>query len=68
MAASHGCLRLPADGTDGFNAWWIYSHIPKRTVLIVVDDYARRVSEAIAEKGYTAASPVKDESTDSADP
>ena len=36
MAASHGCLRLPADGTDGFNAWWIYSHIPVGTRVVIL--------------------------------
>ena len=61
--ASHGCIRMaetPGERGTGLTAWWIYSHIPKRTVLIVVDDYAKRLSEAMGETGFTAASPVQD--------
>ena len=50
----------PGERGTGLTAWWIYSHIPKRTVLIVVDDYAKRLSEAVGEAGFTAASPVQD--------
>ena len=61
--ASHGCIRLaetPGESGRELTAWWIYSHIPKRTVLIVVDDYARRVSEALTEQGFSVSAPVPD--------
>ena len=61
--ASHGCIRLaehPGEDGEGLTAWWIYSHIPKRTLLIVVDDYAKRIGEALAERGYIPAAPVQD--------
>ena len=61
--ASHGCIRLaehPGGNGEDLTAWWIYSHIPKRTVLIVVDDYAKRIGEALEERGYVPAAPVQD--------
>ncbi len=61
--ASHGCIRLaetPGENGTGLTAWWIYSHIPKRTVLIVVDDYVKRIGEVLAEQGFSVSAPVQE--------
>ncbi len=38
--ASHGCIRIQAEpGTqNGINAYWLWTHIPKNTRVIILDD------------------------------
>ena len=38
--ASHGCIRVPSRPTDesGVDAWWLYTHLPYHTRVIVLDD------------------------------
>ena len=38
--ASHGCIRMdirPAEDGSGLNAWWIWTHLPRDTRVIVVE-------------------------------
>lgn len=38
--ASHGCVRMdvrPAEDGSGLNAWWIWTHLPRDTRVIVVE-------------------------------
>lgn len=38
--ASHGCIRMdirPAEDSSGLNAWWIWTHLPRDTRVIVVE-------------------------------
>ncbi len=38
--ASHGCVRvpnMPVDGS-GVDAWWLYTHLPYHTRVIILDD------------------------------
>ena len=37
--ASHGCVRIQAEpGLSGINAYWLWTHIPYHTRLIILDD------------------------------
>lgn len=37
--ASHGCVRIQAEpGENGINAYWIWTHVPYRTRVIIWDD------------------------------
>ena len=37
--ASHGCVRIQAEpGQNGINAYWLWTHIPYHTRVIVLDD------------------------------
>lgn len=53
--ASHGCIRLPNQvNEDGVNAYWLWTHLPYHTRLIILDDPEQRVlNEAMAEAGIT---------------
>ena len=45
--ASHGCVRIqPYPNEQGMNAYWIFTHIPPNTRLIVIDDPEERVVQA----------------------
>lgn len=45
--ASHGCIRLPSQvNGDGVNAYWLYTHLPYHTRLIILDDPEQRMTEA----------------------
>lgn len=54
--ASHGCVRLPNQvNEDGVNAYWLWTHLPWHTRIIILDDPQQRmVEEALAEAGLTA--------------
>lgn len=54
--ASHGCIRLPNQvNEDGVNAYWLWTHLPYHTRLIILDDPEQRVLNlAMAEAGITA--------------
>lgn len=54
--ASHGCIRLPSRvNADGINAYWLWTHLPYHTRLIILDDPEQRVLNlAMAEAGITA--------------
>ena len=59
--ASHGCIRMAETaGPDGqgLTAWWVYSHIPKRTVLLVVDDLAARTAQTLHSGGFSVSLPT----------
>lgn len=41
--ASHACIRVQAEpGDGGLNAYWLWTHIPYRTKLIILDDPEER--------------------------
>lgn len=45
--ASHGCVRMQSyPNEQGLNAYWIFTHIPAGTRVIVVDDPEDRVTQA----------------------
>ena len=47
--ASHACIRIqPEPGEGGLNAYWLFTHIPYHTRVMILDDQAER--EATAEK------------------
>lgn len=54
--ASHGCIRLPSQvNADGVNAYWLWTHLPYHTRLIILDDpHQRMVDEALANADLTA--------------
>lgn len=54
--ASHGCIRLPNQvNEDGVNAYWMWTHLPYHTRLIILDDPEQRVlNHAMAEAGITS--------------
>ncbi len=46
--ASHACIRIQAmPGEGGLNAYWIWTHIPYHTRLIILDDPEEREKEKI---------------------
>lgn len=53
--ASHACVRLPmdADPESGLNAYWLWTHLPYRTRVIILDDPQERVAEALLYAGAT---------------
>ena len=53
---SHACIRIQADpGKNGLNAYWIWTHIPYRTRLIILDDPEERRASAMLSQGKTPA-------------
>ena len=41
--ASHACIRIQAEpGENGINAYWIWTHIPYHTRVMILDDPAER--------------------------
>lgn len=47
--ASHGCIRLPVTpGEGGINAYWLYTHLPYHTRVIILDDPEERTAQAAA--------------------
>ena len=51
VKASHGCVRLPAAAYDGINAYWLWTHLPAGTRIIILDDEEQRIWEAQAVAG-----------------
>ena len=50
--ASHGCVRLPRDkGESGVNAYWLWTHLPYYTRLIILDDPQQRQAQVAAVMG-----------------
>ncbi len=50
--ASHGCVRLPRDkGESGVNAYWLWTHLPWHTRILILDDPVERQAEAAAAQG-----------------
>ncbi len=48
--ASHGCVRvsnIPSEGM-GINAYWLYTHLPYHTRVIILDDPEQRLLQAAA--------------------
>ena len=44
--ASHACIRVqPEPGTGGINAYWLFTHLPYHTRVIILDDPAERAAE-----------------------
>ena len=44
--ASHACIRIqPEPGKGGVNAYWIFTHIPYHTRVIILDDPTERTAE-----------------------
>ena len=49
VKASHGCIRIPAQpGADGLNAYWLYTHLPAGTRVLILDDPAQRALQKLA--------------------
>lgn len=47
--ASHGCVRISDDpGEAGLNAYWLYTHLPYGTRVIILDDPENRLLQAAA--------------------
>ena len=38
VKASHGCVRVDARDYDGYNAWWIWTHMGKDSKIIITDE------------------------------
>ncbi len=50
--ASHACIRIQAEpGDGGLNAYWIWTHLPYHTRLIILDDPEEREKETILATG-----------------
>jgi len=51
--ASHGCVRLPFQvNEDGVNAYWLWTHLPYHTRVMILDDPLQRMEqEALANAG-----------------
>lgn len=51
--ASHGCVRLPFKvNEDGVNAYWLWTHLPYHTRVMILDDPLQRMEhEALANAG-----------------
>lgn len=44
--ASHGCIRMPAlTGVEGVNAYWLWTHLPRYTRVILLDDPVQREAD-----------------------
>lgn len=50
---SHACIRIQAEpgGDEGINAYWIWTHIPYHTRVIITDDPEERLAEKAAVLG-----------------
>lgn len=47
--ASHGCVRLPfTPGEGNINAYWMWTHLPYHTRVMILDDPEERTLEAAA--------------------
>ncbi|MBQ8555682.1 MAG: CapA family protein [Clostridia bacterium] len=47
--ASHGCIRVPNTLSDaGINAYWLFTHLPYHTRVIILDDPEQRLLNAAA--------------------
>lgn len=47
--ASHGCVRVSDEpGANGINAFWLYTHLPYGTRVIILDDPENRILQAAA--------------------
>ena len=45
--ASHACIRIqPEPGPGGINAFWIFTHLPYHTRVIILDDQEERTAES----------------------
>ncbi len=45
--ASHACIRIqPEPGEGGLNAYWLFTHIPYHTRIIILDDPEERTAAA----------------------
>ena len=71
--ASHGCVRIERFTEDGeIDAWWLYTHLPWYTRVIVMDDAEERAQQraalgvTAADMDYTGPAPAEPASTDSA--
>ncbi len=52
--ASHACIRIQASpGENGLNAYWLWTHLPYHTRLIILDDPAERAARAMLVSGDT---------------
>ena len=52
--ASHACIRIQAEpAQNGINAYWIWTHIPYHTRLIILDDPEEREAEKRRLTGQT---------------
>lgn len=50
--ASNGCIRIPRDaGESGINAYWLWTHLPYHTRLIILDDPDIRQAQKAAVQG-----------------
>lgn len=50
--ASHGCVRIQREaGENGLNAYWLWTHLPYHTRVMVLDDPEERAREAAAVSG-----------------
>ncbi len=53
--ASHACVRIQAKaGENGINAYWLWTHLPYHTRLIILDDPEERQGLADLVQGRTA--------------
>lgn len=49
VKASHGCIRIPAQpSADGLNAYWLYTHLPAGTRVLILDDPNQRALQKLA--------------------
>ena len=60
--ASHACIRIQEEPgpESGINAYWIWTHIPYHTKLIILDDPEEREKEKALVSGKTPAEAVWD--------
>ena len=56
--ASHACIRIQSEpGENGINAYWIWTHIPYHTRVLILDDPAER--RPVTERPKIIESPIK---------
>lgn len=54
--ASHGCVRIQNQpDKNGINAYWLWTHLPYHTKVLILDDPAARAQEVAAVSGGVAA-------------
>ena len=52
--ASHACVRIQAKpGEGGVNAYWLWTHLPYHTRVLILDDPEERAAERIVLEGRT---------------
>ena len=50
--ASHGCVRIQnRPDENGINAYWLWTHLPYHTKVLILDDPDARTREAAAVSG-----------------